>query len=296
MQNYSRNSKSRHLFQVVNARRFWLDLNNGESKSLRVILGGVEQCSAEYVCQREEFPFYCLEFVASGQGKITFSERNYVIESGTVYSYGPGIQHRISNTGKAPLTKYYISFYGENVLSCLNDIGLSPGNIGRVKNPELVFQTFELIITNGCLNMAHAGKTCASVLESLFFILKDCVIPYKSTSSKALESFQKVKNLIDNHFLELKSLQEVSKKCGIEPAYLCRLFKRFEHNTVQQYLLARKMNYAAEILQSGDVLVKEVADRIGYSDPYQFSRAFKKIVGIAPDRFARLNTLFQSHK
>lgn len=289
MRNYSANSKSGHLFQVVNARRFWLDLNNRQRKSLNVILGGAEQCSAEYVCQRDEFPFYCLEFTASGRGDLTLAGTNYVIESGTVYAYGPGITHRISNSTKSPLTKYYVAFDGERALSTLNDIGLPPMSVARVKNPELALQAFELIVSTGCLNMSRVDEACASALECLCFILKDCVIPYKSASSKALESFQKVKNLIDNHFLELKSLREISRKCNIEPAYLCRLFKRFEGNTAQRYLLARKMNYAAEILQSGDALIKEVADEVGYDDPYQFSRAFKKTIGISPGQFARLS-------
>jgi AraC-like DNA-binding protein len=49
-----------------------------------------------------------------------------------------------------------------------------------------------------------------------------------------------------------------------------------------------KMNLAAERLQQPGTLVKQVAERAGFDDPFHFSRAFKSVFGVAPDIFRRL--------
>jgi AraC-like DNA-binding protein len=47
------------------------------------------------------------------------------------------------------------------------------------------------------------------------------------------------------------------------------------------------MNIAAEFLVEHGGLVKEVAQRVGFADPYHFSRAFKAVHGVAPRALLR---------
>jgi AraC-like DNA-binding protein len=74
----------------------------------------------------------------------------------------------------------------------------------------------------------------------------------------------------------------------VDAAYLCRLFRRYDHQTPYQFLLRLKMNLAAERLQNPGVLVKQVAAELGFHDPFHFSRAFKSILGLSPEAFRRL--------
>jgi AraC-like DNA-binding protein len=47
------------------------------------------------------------------------------------------------------------------------------------------------------------------------------------------------------------------------------------------------MNLAAEFLVDGRGLVKEAAQRVGFADPYHFSRCFKAVHGVAPSGLQR---------
>jgi len=42
---------------------------------------------------------------------------------------------------------------------------------------------------------------------------------------------------------------------------------------------------ACELLIQTDLSVKDVAEELGYKDPYYFSRLFKKIQGCAPSQY-----------
>ena len=48
-----------------------------------------------------------------------------------------------------------------------------------------------------------------------------------------------------------------------------------------------KMNVAAELMQKPEAMVKQVAEQVGFNDPFHFSRAFKSVFGLSPARFAR---------
>lgn len=52
-------------------------------------------------------------------------------------------------------------------------------------------------------------------------------------------------------------------------------------------LTRRKMNLAAEFLLESGGLVKEAALRVGFADPYHFSRCFKSVHGVAPSDLLR---------
>ncbi len=46
-----------------------------------------------------------------------------------------------------------------------------------------------------------------------------------------------------------------------------------------------RMRHAAELLTSGGLNVQETAPIVGYPDPYNFSKAFKRLHGISPAHF-----------
>jgi len=47
------------------------------------------------------------------------------------------------------------------------------------------------------------------------------------------------------------------------------------------------MNRAAEWLQQPGSLVKQVSERVGFRDPFHFSRMFKSVFGLPPEAFRR---------
>ena len=81
------------------------------------------------------------------------------------------------------------------------------------------------------------------------------------------------------------SLEQVARECLVDRAYLCRLFRRYDHQTPHQFLMRRKMHLAAERLQQPELLVKQVAAQLGFADPFHFSRTFKRVFGLSPEAF-----------
>jgi AraC-like DNA-binding protein len=125
------------------------------------------------------------------------------------------------------------------------------------------------------------------LLECITLKIADSRAPLARSDALAFNTYQRAHRHIQDHFRRLKSLNQISADCRLDNAYLCRLFRRFDHQSPYQYLQRLKMNQAADLLRKPGALVKQVAEEVGFADPFQFSRAFKRVFGTSPDAFRR---------
>ncbi|MBN2062099.1 MAG: helix-turn-helix domain-containing protein [Deltaproteobacteria bacterium] len=70
-----------------------------------------------------------------------------------------------------------------------------------------------------------------------------------------------------------------------------RRFKQQVGLSPHRYFLMRKIERAKELLLFTDLEVKEVAERLGFSDPYYFSRVFKDWARLPPAKFRGTGSL-----
>ncbi len=80
-------------------------------------------------------------------------------------------------------------------------------------------------------------------------------------------------------------LQDVADAVGVNPSYLSRLMKQELGMPFSKYLTAVRVGAAVQMMQHGDVKIREVAMRVGYSTPHYFSTAFKKVLGAPPAEY-----------
>ncbi len=97
-----------------------------------------------------------------------------------------------------------------------------------------------------------------------------------------------VSNFIDDNFLTLTSLLQVSDYFGFSYNYLCKIFKEQYGYGMQDYLISKKMNYAKMLLKENKSLT-EISEILNYTSPYNFSRAFKKYFGFSPSNIKNSN-------
>ena len=91
---------------------------------------------------------------------------------------------------------------------------------------------------------------------------------------------------IKGHFLMGDiSPESLSQSCGISYSYLKKLFVRQFGMSPKQYEIRLRMNYACDLLRTGQYTVAQVAEQCGYRDIYYFSRQFKSQMGIPPGQF-----------
>src|ERR687894_1157350 len=73
-----------------------------------------------------------------------------------------------------------------------------------------------------------------------------------------------------------------ASELGVSPGTLSRILTRLTGRTTKQLILERVVLEAVRLLRFSDLSVKEIAARLGFSDQFAFSKAFKRERGAAP--------------
>lgn len=81
----------------------------------------------------------------------------------------------------------------------------------------------------------------------------------------------------------------VARQVGLDLPVFCRTFKGATGMTCTDYVALERIRVAKRLLTRGDLLVKEVAYRVGFENPNYFSRRFKEMEGRTPTSYRRLN-------
>lgn len=274
--------------QVAAARRFYLDLNPPRRRRLTVVCGGLEQCRPDYAIRRDTFPFYSIEYVARGGGELKLKGKPFILQAGRLFAYGPRVPHHITGNPSEPLVKYFVDFVGTAALPLLRTCGLAPGQAVQIFPPNTLAPLFDELIQSGLQAGSHSAALCASLLECLALKIATAKAPLGGAETLAFTTYQHCRRFIEEHFLRLRTLEQIAAECHASNAYLCRLFRRYDQQTPYQYLLRLKMNHAAARLQQSGTLVKQAAEEAGFPDPFHFSRVFKSVLGVSPDAFRRI--------
>ncbi len=87
------------------------------------------------------------------------------------------------------------------------------------------------------------------------------------------------------HFAEHITRDQLASILKCSPTHFSRLFSKTTGCTYKDYLLQCKLEKAKELLRQSHLQVAEVARAIGYTDPFQFSKIFRKRVGVSPRQY-----------
>lgn len=100
------------------------------------------------------------------------------------------------------------------------------------------------------------------------------------------ETISKIENyLTRNLFADFPGIEVLAEKFKISESKLKTSFKQLFGKPLYQYFQAKQMQLAKELLKENKLLVKEVANKFGYSNIGKFSAAFKKHHGVLPSEY-----------
>jgi AraC-like DNA-binding protein len=273
--------------QVVQARRYFLDLRPDPELDLAVVCGGCERVRGDYEVSRKSFPFFCVELVVEGEGEVELDGKRSVLSPGRVFCYGPNTLHRIRTHPQRPMLKYYVDFAGRESEALLRQAGLAAGECRRITPVEEMADLFEGLQRDASSEHALSDAICCGWLRLILLKICERSIPARREEWRAFDTYRRARVLLEHNALRWRTAAEAAGHCGLAQETLNRLFRRFAHTTPYQFLLRRKMSRAAELLLDAGVRVKEVAAELGFGDPAHFTRAFKRLYGVAPEKFVR---------
>ena len=110
------------------------------------------------------------------------------------------------------------------------------------------------------------------------------------------ERLCRARAFIDHCYDHPLNLDQISSQACFSRYHFLRLFRQAFHKTPHQYLIARRIEKAKELLSADDLRVTDVCFEVGFQSLGSFSSLFHKCVGHSPNIYREKSRQTQAAK
>jgi len=268
---------------------------------------GITQANNNYKLQQMNSHCHSLIYCLSGSGKLVYQGKKRVIKRGDIVIINPNtpftftlsktkksskqlshVEKQLSNRDNkaADNIVYWINFTGTLAQDFAERLLMKMDNgvahVGILKN---IVSDFDHLLALGArgytaTNVIHAVHILQQALSFLALQLR--LTMFNNSSSFDLEA---VEALMRNSLHQELSLDTLAHYSQLSKFHFAKKFKELTDSSPIQHFINMKIQHACSQLDNSDIAIKDIASDLGYSDPYYFSRLFKKLVGISPKQY-----------
>lgn len=131
-----------------------------------------------------------------------------------------------------------------------------------------------------------------NISEGREWFKKICLKVMEAISDIRTNSFnnlvEQAKEYILVHYAEIDlCVQQISDYLHLSTGYFSGLFKRETGTTCLNYIISTRISNAKRLLESTDMMIYQIAEAVGFGEPYYFSFCFKKKTGLSPRQYRK---------
>mgnify|MGYP001577997910 FL=1 len=236
-----------------------------------------------------------LIFVTGGKGYIIAGHKRYSFKKGSLLYIWPNEQYSLETDVGEPFYGLSVHFsyatveFNSDKCNITKETDTLP--LDFVQNLQDYYQInniFKELVENWLGKFPGYEFITKTLLQRLLFE----ILLNKRKNSQNYSTSLKVEKIIEymQQNIDTKlNLEDLSKLVQLSSTYLTRIFKETTGYSVIKFFNKIKVDKAKELIIEGDKKVKEVAQILGFTDEFYFSRIFKKIEGISPSEFYHRN-------
>ncbi len=98
-----------------------------------------------------------------------------------------------------------------------------------------------------------------------------------------------LKYIKENYTQNTLCLNQIADAVMISPTYLSALYKKSTSQNISDTITSVRIDAACQLLLRSTLSLKEISEKVGYTNQYYFSSCFKKKTGIAPREYLKLH-------
>lgn len=211
----------------------------------------------------------------------------YVSENGVDYEVNKHqvffLKNRFHHYGKTltqPGTKWFwISFIPSTASICTDTLYLP--KILTISSPEKmqdIIASMEKLYNS---SQPFKSQRLSGYLYQIFFDLLSQPSKYEINNTSA-NITPKIIKLLESQIEEKFCAKSIEDKLNMSYSYLGRLFKSETGTTINRYHMELKVREVINLMQTTNLTLSQISDKLNYPNPYYLSRIFKKVIGMSP--------------
>ncbi|MFD0670868.1 helix-turn-helix domain-containing protein [Cohnella sp. GCM10027633] len=226
-----------------------------------------------------------LIYLINGIGRYMTDDGDITARAGSIILYKPDEHQNYFYRAFDKAELYWIHFTGDRAEALLDELRLSGNRVFQVGIHSEYMEIFENIIHELQVQKPYFQQKCNSYLLQLLSSF--------SRNAEALRSGNKVhEGYLDNiikvmneEFQKGHDMDYYAKLSGLSIFQFIRTLKKQTNYSPAKYIEKIRIAKAKELLRDSSLTIAEISAIVGYTDPFYFSKVFKKASGITPSEF-----------
>jgi AraC-like DNA-binding protein len=228
-----------------------------------------------------------LIYYVGGRGEAIISGKRYQARPGLVLAIRPYELHTILSDAQDPHDNYWVHFnieppaLAEGVLRSVfpdekraADIGVQPFLIS-------LYQSLIDVVKEKQSGYAEtAGALCTALFLQVWRRVTGTIVLPKLAPEETLLS--RIEEYTRRHMDERLDAERLCAEFNLGRTRLFELFRLNRGISPAAWIRRERLRSAELLLKTGNLPLKDVADRLGFSDAFHLSRSFKEVYGASP--------------
>lgn len=113
---------------------------------------------------------------------------------------------------------------------------------------------------------------------------------YTESEEEQVDNIAKIKAFISQNYKDSNLNNHIiAEHVGVSVNYISKYFKEQTGEGLLNYITRIRVQYAKELLATTDMVIKDIAVEVGFYNALALMRAYKKVEGITPTQYRRIN-------
>lgn len=237
--------------------------------------------------ERTDLPHYVFQYSLSGTVIFEQNGQRWEVKAGEgflSYSHDPSMVYYYPANASEPYEPIFWVFRGQ--VDVFRELSQKYGPIYRLNEDAKSLRRVLSYRTKAPDSYLLTQQAVSENVEMVYQLFADLLAAKEEkTVDHGHDFVKRVEKLMAEHPEARYTVTELSRQLEVSRGYFSRVFKETLGVSPAKYIEERRMQYAGELLKSTTLTVSEVAFKLGFDQPGQFGRSFKRVMGCTPGQF-----------
>lgn len=263
---------------------------------LNIYQYGYEKCESLHSFGPSIRNHYLFHYILSGKGRLISEgedgkDRYYDLKEGEGFLIFPNQITTYEADKDEPWEYVWVEFDGLIVKKAMSGAGLNRDHPIFVPEDSLSATNIRNILFD---ITAYSDDTPYKQIGHLYFLLDGLSKPIPTKQSFATDKLSdyyinELIHYIERYYDKDITVEDMAKHLNLSRSHVGKIFKEHTGKTPKEFLTEIRMRKAVQLLVTTQIPIGQIGPLVGFSNPLNFSRTFKRFYGVSPKAWRQTN-------